>query len=108
MKGYITQIEDLVGKTVDKVLERGSDLLLRFDDKTWTVLESRVEPYEGSCDTPTIKNKAYIGLWEQKDLGIITPEEFAELSLKASKAHNRSIIRREKQEYERLKAKFEK
>jgi hypothetical protein len=102
----LTGINDLAGKTLERVVYYGDDLYLIFTDATFAAFEA-THGYE--CETEVeIKDRVNFSILVK--LGLVSPEDIAAHE-ESERQKKTDVIAanaaKERAEYERLKAKFE-
>lgn len=106
---YVEKEDELVGKTISKIINNNYEtLFLIFTDDSWTALESTQDYYDGGLERPRVIKKSEISYNEEFTAGVITQEELLERQAKELKLAQRRNTERQKREYEKLKAIFEK
>jgi len=107
LKGKIRNIGDLPGKIIQDYTSGGSAFYISFTDGTWVELDA-VNDWEGCAEIEINNQIKYVRDYQALErLGIVTEEMILEIQDQERKAHDRSIQRKEKKEYERLRQKFE-
>jgi len=99
-------IEEALGKKLERVWHSGIEMVLFFDDQTW-VHCSVERGYESVDDEIEFPPFGELTCCEMRDAGIITEEEHQVLRKQMEDKYAKQQERREKQQYERLRAKFE-
>ena len=113
MRYVVRDIAELAGKTIERCADIGDMLVLTFLDGTCVAIHSVAYGDDYSIGVPELGD---IGLWDKggvhalTSIGVITLSEQSEW-LAARKAADEKVKARretnEREEYERLKAKFE-
>jgi len=102
----ITDIKDIVNKTIEKV-EHDDDevMILYFTDKTMIFLEAEGADFNANYYITTARNFSDV---VKVKYGLITQEEFDKNMDANTKEHIERSERENRAQYERLKAKYEK
>jgi len=107
MYQQIKQAEQLIGKTIEKVVDYE-------DDNVWVLLEGGffaiIKPLRGHCDESPVavvrsETPEFSSRWP--DIGICTADEAQVLDALAAFDTVKAHKRRERRQYERLKRMFE-